>query len=136
MMKAPVPVFRGKVDKGALVILSLERFNAWVKSLDGKEVEITVRKKRTKRSDQQNRYYWGVIIKLLCDDTGYEPEEMHDSLKAKFLGASEEDEFGLVKIPSTTKLTIDEFVEYTNGVIRWAAEFLKIYIPSPNECDY
>ena len=28
----------------------------------GKEIEVTIQRKKRKRSDPQNRYYWGVVV--------------------------------------------------------------------------
>ena len=128
-----IPVFFGKVEKGALKADA--RFYAWLSALEGLDVEIVVRKKRTKRSDPQNRYYWGVAIEMLSSFTGYSREEMHDALKEKFLG-SERDSMGLVKIRSSASLSKDEFSKYTNQVVRWAAESLGLFIPDPNQVDY
>jgi len=127
------PIFRGKVEKGTL--RADVRFYAYLSSLEGQEVEIVVRKKRSKRSDQQNRYYWGVVVKMIADHCGYFSDEMHEALKLKFLGAST-DEHGLVKIRSTAKLSKDEFIQYLNAVVQFAAMSLGVYIPGPNEVEY
>ena len=128
-----IPVFIGKVASGSLQADA--RFYNYLRSLEGLDVEIVVRKKRTKRSDQQNRYYWGVVIELLSGHTGYSRDEMHDALKEKFL-RSERDSMGLVKIRSSATLSKDEFAKYTNQVVRWAAEKLDLYIPDPNSVEY
>ncbi len=128
------PIFRGRVVNGKLQVDS--RFDIWVSSLDGQEVEIVVRKKRSKRSNLQNRYYFGVVVKMLADKLGYEREEMHYALRVKFLG-EDEDQYGLKKIRSTTGLSTKEFIEtYTEPIKRWSAEFLCLRIPDPNEVDY
>ena len=33
------------------------------------------------RSVQQNRYSWGVVMKIISDDTGQNPETIHAILK-------------------------------------------------------
>jgi len=129
-----IPVFRGTVNKGVLQVEA--RFYPYLASLEGQKVEIIVRKRRSKRSDQQNRYYWGVVVQILAEHCGYSPEEMHEALKEKFLGTWERDEHGLVKRKSTTTLSVDEFIRYTNEVIRWAAENLTVYIPDPQLVDF
>lgn len=112
-----------------------ERFHRWVRGLEGKSVEVTVRKERKGRSPQANRYYWGVVVALLSEHTGYTPEEMHEALKEKFLG-EERDSVGLVKIRSSAGLTVDEFIQYTNRIVMWAAQSLGVYIPDPGHVDY
>ena len=37
------------------------------------------------RSTPENRYYWGVPIKILSDELGYTRSEIHEVLKAMFL---------------------------------------------------
>jgi len=98
----------------------------------GQLVTITLSKARKDRTDNQNNYYWGVPIKMIADTLGYEKDEVHDALKAKFLAR----EGVLPRIPSTTTLTTVEFNEYLERIGQWAAEFLGIVIPDPNEVDY
>lgn len=50
----------------------------------GQEVTVTVSTKKATRSEQQLRYYW-VLMGLLSDHTGHEPEELHDyTMRAVF----------------------------------------------------
>jgi hypothetical protein len=130
------PVFTGIIDKGKLILDQPQRYLVHLANHEGKKVELVLRKRRTKRSDSQNRYYWGVCVEILANHCGYEPEELHEALKVKFLSDRQEDENGLMRVRSTAKLTTDEFIAYTNRVVRWAAESLGVYIPSPNEVEY
>jgi hypothetical protein len=86
--------------------------------------------KATVRSDQQNRYYWGVVVDLLAVHTGYTPEEMHEALKIKFLSVRRDGLPDTVK--STTKLTKDEFCEYIDNIQKWAARDMGCVIPDPD----
>ena len=72
------------------------------------------------RSTQQNKKYWALIGEL-GSFLGYDEGEMHELMKYKFLSYKQEmlgDE--MVVIPSTSKLTVKEFVEYLNKVERFA----------------
>lgn len=40
--------------------------------------------KEEKRSLPQNRYYWGVVLEDIADQTGYWPDEIHDFNKKNF----------------------------------------------------
>ena len=74
------------------------------------------------RSTQQNRRYWA-LNKELGNFLGYDENEMHELLKYKFLSYKTEmlgEEIPV--IPSTSKLTIKEFVEYLSKVERFAVE--------------
>lgn len=101
------------------------------------ELKIT---KRSKRSLNQNRYYWGICVKMVHDglkDLGHEVtlEETHDFLKAKFNYNEivNESTGEVVSIPkSTTELSKTDFMEYIEKIQRFAAEFLNVVIPDPN----
>jgi len=91
-----------------------------------------------KRSDQQNRYYWAVVVPMVQHgimDLGTEltKEETHDFLKARFNYseiASTEGE--LMQVPrSTTILNKEAFSHYILKIQIFASEFLGIVIPDP-----
>lgn len=124
-------LFRGFVDENGRFSLDFPlQFRAYVGRFKGEEVEIEFRKRRTKRSNQQNKYWWGVVIPLLAEHCGYSHDEMHEAIKAKFLG-TEDMSRGLLRIGSTTKLSTLEFAELTDRVIVWAAGELGVVIPQP-----
>jgi hypothetical protein len=118
------------------------KFRFWNKSLfdielqgyEGKEIFVTLSEAKRSRSLNQNRYYWGVVLKILGNEFGYSVDEMHDILKQKFLENKEVEfngeSFKVYK--STTSLTTKEFEEYTANIRRWAAE-LSVQVPEPNE---
>lgn len=94
-----------------------------------------------KRSNPQNRYYWGLVIPMIktgIKDMGTDltSEETHEFLKAKF-NSSEliNEETGQCEmIPrSTTILTKLAFSEYVENIQQFASEFLNIVIPDPGE---
>jgi hypothetical protein len=128
------PIHRGKVTQGKMILDNQSRFLVCLSRLEGKEIEVTVRKKKAQRSLEQNKAYWGIAVEILSDHLGYERDETHDLLRAKFL--SRVDDKGLMIIRSTTSLSTVEFMEYYEKIQRWAASFLNCYIPSPGECDY
>ncbi len=74
---------------------------------------------------------------MIADFCGYETTEAcHEALKAKFLG-EEIDQYGLKHVKSTTGLDTTEFIEaYTEPIKRWAAEFLGLPIPDPNQVEW
>jgi hypothetical protein len=131
-MRRPIPTFGGEVKDGKLTIYDREGMEKHISTLSG-PVVITVKKRKKSRSDRQNAYYWGVVIKILSDELGYEPEEMHQALKQKFLGIEAKP---LPTTKSTASLTTLEFIEYTDQIIRWSSQELNIVIPDPNSVDY
>ena len=128
-----IPVFTGEVLKGQLRNYFTVRFQNYLKTLEGQKVEIIVRKQKTKRSDNQNSYYWGVVLDILSRHTGYESDEMHEILKFKFLRKRISDDVEYVQ--STTKLNTAEMEEYLEKIRRFAAMDLFCVIPLPNECE-
>lgn len=104
-------------------------------------IRIFIRRKRTL---PQNDYYWGVVCEMVKDglrDAGYDnvhtPEDAHEVLKYLFLRrrvVNKETGELLAEIPgSTASLNTYDFSEYLEHIIRWAAEYLGIVIPYPNE---
>jgi hypothetical protein len=129
------PVFTGTVTNGKLVFDNRKRFDQYLCGLRG-AVEIVVRKRRKPRSDPQNRYYWGVVVAMLADYTGYTTEEMHEALKWKFLRKPSDDHRLPDTVRSTAELTTVEFERYCSDVRQWASEELTFSIPEPNEVEY
>jgi hypothetical protein len=122
--------FVGTIDKGQLKPDMPGNYSRWLATLEGQRVTIEIKKFRKNRTDAQNRYWWSVVIDILSKHTGYEPEEMHDAIKIKFLPVHKA---GLIAGKSTARLTTIEFVELIEQVQRWAAQDLQCYIPDPNE---
>ena len=86
--------------------------------------------KKQTRSQQQNAYYWGVVLDIIGKDLGYSPEETHQIFTEMFL-SYEKDSRKFVK--STTKLNTKEMEEYLEKVRRFASTELSIFVPLPNE---
>lgn len=125
-------IYPAKVTNGRLIIHDLEAFRAHFKSMEGQEVDLTIGKRKKSRSNNQNRYYWGICIKLLADFIGYTDEEMHEALKMKFL-LVHGDKLDTVK--STAELSTVEFESYLGQVKMFAAQ-LGVVIPEPNEVEF
>ena len=106
----------------------------------GKEIEVTIRRKRKHRSDPQNRYYWGVVVEMIragMKDMGDEltPDQVHEFLKWRFLRVKKIDETTGELLyeyaGSTTKLGTVEFSEYVEKCCQFAAEYLGVSVPIP-----
>lgn len=61
---------------------------------------------------------------MISDRTGCDPEETHQNLKEHF------------KVDTTTKMKTVEFQEYIERCRRFAAEFLELNIPDPDQIDF
>jgi hypothetical protein len=130
------PIFTGIIEKGTLTLDNPQRYLVQLASLNGKKIELILRKRRGQRSLQQNSYYWGVVIEILSKHFGYDPEEMHEALKFHFLKIRNDKSPDLVSVKSTTRLSTDEFNEYVNRVVRWAAQEYGVFIPDPRQVEY
>ena len=130
-----IPAFTGKVEKGILKPDSPIREKEWLKNFEGKKVKYSYRIWRDTRSNNQNSYYWAVVVKILGDYFGYDPVEMHEALKEKFL-SEPRDKYGLIKIKSSAGLDTLQFEEYLEWIRRWAVKEWQVYIPLPNETDF
>lgn len=141
-MKQPVPIFTANVVGGKLKFLPLEKdaLNRWVMTFKtGAKVDIVIRKHRSKRTDLQNNYYWGVVIPILSDHFGYELEEMHEEMKLMFNPMQSKIDPSRHIGGSTTKMSTEEFYcgeqSYVERICRWAAIEHGVYIPPPKKVD-
>ena len=133
--------YQGIIKDNGLHIYHRKVFDSDIQVWNGKDVVITIQRKRRRRSLEQNNYYWACVVPMVKDglkDVGYKVgiEETHDYLKSTFLKdelVNEETGEVLQTIGSTTKLTTVQFMEFIADVQRWAAEFLGLVIPDPNE---
>jgi hypothetical protein len=114
-------LFLGRVLPGGLLVLDKPRdYNRHVRAHAGQYVEVTLRKRRQKRSPQANRFYWGYVLEAIAEATGYTKYEAHDALKFKFL--REDGDGPLVKVRSSAELSVEEFSVYTERVMVFGAE--------------
>ena len=80
-----IPKFPAVVLQGRIELHDKKSFREYMQKLEGQQVDLTVKKWKDQRSVQQNCYYWAVVVKIISDDTGNDPETVHEFLKAKFL---------------------------------------------------
>ena len=134
-------IYTGIVKPDGLHIFNRKAFDRELEGLLGNKVEVCVQKKRRGRSVEQNAYYWGVVVPLVqsgLTDAGWQfgKQETHDLLKAKFLQIEKVNkDTGVVikSVGTTTTITTTEFMDFVASVQQWAAEFLNVQIPDPNE---
>lgn len=131
---------QGKVAK----IYGVRGFNQDLALFSGKSVYIEFGKWTKSRSTAQNAYYHACCIPYVIDglvDNGYErhklnAEVVHEYLKEKFLKTeiiSEKTGDVITVTRSTSELSTTEFMDYIANIQRWAAEFLRMVIPDPEQ---
>ena len=132
--------YTGQVnEEGILKIVNRKQFDADLKEFAGKYVFVEVTRKRSKRSDNQNRYYWsGVIpmVRLGLKDLGYKLsiEDTHLFLRNKFLleeMVNGDGELIGSRVKSTTELNKIQFGDYISEIQQFSAEYLGVVIPDP-----
>lgn len=134
-------VIRTRVNNGRISSNATEDIRKFISEYEGKSIEIVLKKARSKRTDLQNRYYFGCVVPIIQEalkDLGHrlDKDETHYFLREKFNYKElvNENTGESVKIPqSTTALTKTEFGEYIEKIAQWSAEFLNVAIPEPNE---
>ena len=133
--------FSSKVVNNKLVS-NLNRLKEVISSFNGKDILIKVSLLEEKRSNNQNRYYWGVIIPLvrkgLEDLQGclFSSDEVHSFLKSKF-NVDEKVDYDTGKIFEVPKSTTDnstkDMEDYHTKIREFSKSYLNVEIPMPNE---
>ena len=131
--------FLANIEDGEMTIEEPEALKKFVAKKSGR-VFVTVQHMKKPRSNNQNKYYWGVVITLISEHTGEDPQDVHAFLGGKFLSQVIEistkgqvtDSVSITT--STTELSTTEFESYMKKSRSWASMFLSVFIPDPNEC--
>ena len=100
--------FTAKIIKNEINWHDVEGLAEYLNLIDSEEVYIDIKASKV-RNTAQNNYYWA-ILREFGKQCGYHPEEMHDVCKSHF------------KLKTTSEFTVEEFSEYIDRVIMYAAE--------------
>jgi hypothetical protein len=131
-------------NKPKLDFLSKQNFMNDIKDFNDKDrVWIVVEKYYSKRSLKQNNLLH-LYLSEIAKETGMQLEQIKDALKKKFLTvalttkdgeivADKESGEVLERVKGTSELTVVEFMEFTDNVRVWSAEFLGLHLPLPEE---
>jgi hypothetical protein len=134
---APIPIFTGRVDPdGRLVLTEHERDKrrAWLDTLKGRDVEITVRRRREQRSLDMNAYWHAVPFALLSEYWGEDIETTKLLVLGECFGWRELGEGRRIPLkPSTAALSVEEGSHLTNWIPPWAMTQFGVNVPLPNE---
>lgn len=109
-------IVRKEGPTSKLEIVSQQFFqNELNKFKDGEQVSLVLSNRRPKRSEQQNRYYWGVYLPRIARETGEKDlDRLHELFKGKFLTEGVVEVLGeKVRLKrSTTRLSVSEFCQF------------------------
>lgn len=137
------PKFKATHKDGKFEIISVHDFHDYVHALPDGDYFLTVKpaKEHEIRSNNQNRYMWGVVYKLVSEHTGFTVDEVHELMKLKFnnkVFTLKQNGVGLETFKvgqSTTGLKTNEMESYLSEIRQWASIELGCYIPLPGEVD-
>ncbi len=103
----------------------------------GNSYVLELSKSKSKRSLSQNKYYWGVVITIFSQASGYTSNEAHQYLAGLHLSyiKEREDQPSLTFVKSTTELNTLEFEQYLEQCRLFMWHELNIKVPLPNEID-
>jgi hypothetical protein len=121
-----------------------------IKGYEGKDLVITVRQMRKRRTDKQNMYWWGTVVRMVLERLKAEPkidQDVRDSLTL-------DDAHNIIKIAIGVSRTValplsppiilegrtrdKDTITFGDLIIQaqeWAVRVLNIQIPDPGE-DY
>ena len=137
-MKAQVitSIVNGKFKRNLNTILDI------VQQFNGMDVLLTFEKPKKKRSNNQNAYYWGLLIPLTQNAIKTEwgeiwsKEKTHDFYKLHFNYVEKVNETTseVIKIPkSTTDNTTTQQEEYHAQIREFLKDWFNVTAPLPNE---
>ena len=137
------PKFRAKIQAGRIKLYPGEKryYDHVLQSLEGQNVHVTIGKIKGLRTEQQMRYYWGVVVKMIADYTGDDIDTIHEFCKDKFaprktiaVNMSRGRKESRVVPGCTHDLFKDNFfTDYVDHIRQWAAQELEVVIPDPNQ---
>lgn len=136
--KVLTSVRNGNISRNRNMFLNVLR------SFEGRDVEVTFERPSKRRSNSQNAYYWGVCLPIiqngLYDATGEvrSCDAIHYNILLPLFAPIKETanrNTGLIITERLTSsaLTTTQFAEFIMSVQQWAAEYLGVNIPDPNE---
>jgi hypothetical protein len=100
------------------------------------DVDVTVKRHRDRRSDQQNRYLWGAVYPAILKHLeGWDAEDIHEFCLGEWSGWEILEGLGrkrMKPLRRSSKLSTTEFMDFVDHIQRTMAE-KGIYIPDPNE---
>lgn len=116
--------------------IHFSEMQSFIRSLPDGKYTIRIEKEKSRRTNQQNKYIWGVIVEILFNEVGQwsTKDECYDFLKYQFnsqlvvIGGKE---YLIGK--SIAETDTAKCAEICQKIREWALIELQIRIPEPNE---
>jgi len=112
------------------------QINMALKTLANGEYTLTITKRRTKRSVEQNSLMW-MWFNCIENETGTSKQDVHDYCCRAFNYRVVEINGKQEKVAGgTSKLTTVTMTDFLNKVQAWAASELGIILPNPDDLEF
>lgn len=121
---------RGHVEGGRLQVRQQSRYFGLLSVFEGRDVLVNV---FLAGSPALRKFYYGTVLRVVRQHTGYTKVEAHDEMKRLFLPSE------LIDDASFAHLSVSEQQEFIEDIRVWAAEGglradrAAVEIPFPNE---
>ena len=138
---------RGTIKDGSLRLNKHDYIKPILKSLEGKELVVNLSVYHTKRTTQQNRWYWGVVIPTIIrylleeSDKEYTKEDIHDYMVTELLRPRImtrdvlDRQVITYEVKRVSAMTTKEFSEFVINIQQhWAERGL--VIPDPEQKEF
>lgn len=114
-----------------------QEFKQECQALDGKRGFISVHLGSRMKSNEQNRYYRGVVVQRFAEYWGCTNEEAHEALSRKHLTVESDNPEMPARVRSTrlSEWSTAEWEQYMEHLRRWGLTEFGLYIEEPNEVD-
>ncbi len=126
--------FNFETDEGLAEALNMVR-SAFV---PGQRWALEFKRYRKKRTHEQLRYFWGVVVRMICDEYGNDKDDIHDLLCGEYFGWETYKVFGNLRrrpiqtLSGPEKIPTEDMSRFIDWCIAWAAQH-DIMIPLPRE---
>lgn len=130
--RTPARIEVGKLD------IDRDRLKSALASMGDGPVVVTIARQKSKRSIHANAYYWGVVVKMISDETGQDTESVHEFLKrevnaqhVEMVNKATGEVYEAWVGGSTADLNVGDFFSFVERARAWAGQFLGLEIPDP-----
>ena len=121
----------GRVDDGRFIPDEPIAFKENFRQFEGRRVRVAVNLPYKRNTAAQRGYYWEVVLGMLAERIGdCSRDDVHRDVKERLL----KDMDG--NVGRTRHMNTQQFAEFIDAVVRWAAEFHGLVIPDPNAAGF
>jgi hypothetical protein len=131
-------IVQARIESGELKVPSRKFLLAALKGWPDCAVDLEIRPFEETRRARANRYYFGVVLKMMSADSGYTKDELHDLFKLRHNSVEMTDPITgeIVRVgKSTAKLKIKPFSDYLEAVMLDGAEQWGMTFPEPRSSE-